>query len=128
MSRAGYKILIVEDEASMARAIKDNLVAVGYQVAMASNGEEGLAQIAKEDYNVVLLDISMPQMDGMEMMKKMREVSANKIIPIIIYTNMIPDAAILHGVSRDKPTYYLSKTEHSIETLVGKIDEVIGVI
>ena len=128
MSRAGYKILIVEDEASMARAIKDNLVAVGYQVAVASNGEEGLAQIAKEDYNVVLLDISMPQMDGMEMMKKLREAGTNETIPIIIYTNMIPDAAILHGVARDKPTYYLSKTEHSIETLVGKIDEIIGVI
>ena len=117
-------VLVVEDEVPMARAMHDRLKAEGFKVSLARDGEEGLEQVAKKEFDVVLLDLAMPKITGMEMMKKMREQGL-KEAPIIIYTNLVPDDEILEGVTRDKPTYYLSKTEHSLDYVIKMIDKIL---
>ena len=110
----------------MARAIADSLTAEGFHVIVAGNGQLGMEKLKEDKYDVVLLDLAMPEVDGMEMMKQMRQIPEGEEVPIIIYTNLVPDNEIIKGVARDKPTYYLSKTEHGIESVISKIDEIIS--
>lgn len=78
-----YKILLVEDEKQMAMFIEMELVHEGYNVDTAYDGREGLKKIENGEYSLVLLDIMLPGLNGMEICKKVREFSD---IPIIMLT------------------------------------------
>ncbi len=78
------KILIVEDEPAMQLGLKDNMEFEGYAVEIAGDGEKGLEMIRSGSYNLVLLDIMLPKMSGLDVCKKVRE-EKNKT-PIILLT------------------------------------------
>jgi len=120
------KVLIVEDETTMTRVIQDNLVTEGFEVLTARDGQEGLDLLKKDTFDVILLDISMPNVDGIDMMHQLRNDGEGRDTPIIIYTNLVPDDSILKGVSEDKPAYYFSKTTHSVPDVILKIREIAG--
>ena len=67
------KILIIDDEASIREALKEILEAEKYIVDEAASGEEGLKKLITENFNLVLCDIKMPKMDGLEVLSKARE-------------------------------------------------------
>ncbi|MFT4758186.1 MAG: two-component system alkaline phosphatase synthesis response regulator PhoP [Paraglaciecola sp.] len=69
------KILVVDDEPDILEILTYNLEKEGYDVVTASNGEEGLQVAAKEMPNLIILDIMMPQMDGVEVCRNLRENS-----------------------------------------------------
>jgi len=73
------RILIVEDEERLRNLLRDYLVQVKYDVDMARNGEEGLAMALKEDYDLILLDVMMPFMDGFEMLKNLRKKKDTRV-------------------------------------------------
>lgn len=77
------KIVIIEDEKAISDIIKYNLEKEGYQVYTAYDGEEGLKLINTVDPNLILLDIMMPKMDGLQVCKKVRQT---KETPIIMLT------------------------------------------
>ncbi|MCA9731277.1 MAG: response regulator transcription factor [Deferribacteres bacterium] len=79
-----YKILIVEDEESMRRGLRDNLVFEGYEVDMAAEGEAGLKKILENQYHLVLLDVMMPRMSGFDVCQKARKNGIQT--PIILLT------------------------------------------
>ena len=74
-------ILVVDDEKEIADLVEIYLVSDGYKVLKANNAQEGLDILNKEDIHLVLLDIMMPGMDGLEMCRKIRETNN---IPIIM--------------------------------------------
>jgi DNA-binding response OmpR family regulator len=78
------KILIVEDEPSMRLGLKENLEFEGYDVEIATNGEEGLKKILENDYNLVLLDVMLPQISGFDVCKTARKKGITT--PIILLT------------------------------------------
>lgn len=67
------KILLIDDEASIRDAMKEILEAEGYDVDEAAGGEEGLKKLITENFDIVLCDIKMPKMDGLEVLSKARE-------------------------------------------------------
>jgi two-component system, NtrC family, nitrogen regulation response regulator NtrX len=71
------KILIVDDEASIRYTLRDILEYEKYQVEEAKDGEEGLEMLTRNDYDVVLCDIKMPKMDGMEVLSKVQDLGKN---------------------------------------------------
>ena len=75
------KILVVDDEEPLRELLRKELARAGHTVEVASRGEEGLARYREEIYNVVLLDIRMPGMDGVQVLRQMRSEST---IPEII--------------------------------------------
>ena len=77
------KIFIVEDERPIARLLQLTLEREGFKTASESNGRRAYERILQEKYDLVLLDIMLPEMDGMEICKRVREVSD---IPIIMLT------------------------------------------
>ena len=74
-------ILVVDDEKEIADLVEIYLVSDGYKVFKANNAKEGLEILEKEEIHLVLLDIMMPGMDGLEMCRKIRETNN---IPIIM--------------------------------------------
>jgi DNA-binding response OmpR family regulator len=78
------RILIVEDEPNMVAGLRDNFEFEGYEVLTAYNGEEGLQRALSESPDLVVLDVMMPKMSGLEVCKQLKAKRAS--IPIIMLT------------------------------------------
>jgi DNA-binding response OmpR family regulator len=79
-----FKILVVDDEKDIVDIVGARLVREGYQVVTAFDGEEALARVKTEDPDVIILDLIMPKLNGMDVLKKVREDPAGKWRPVII--------------------------------------------
>jgi DNA-binding response OmpR family regulator len=82
------KIAIVEDDQAIAQMYRIKFEALGYEVETAENGRLGLALIQHMKPNIILLDLMMPEMNGDEMLQKLRATEWGKHIKVIILTNM----------------------------------------
>lgn len=80
-----YKILLVEDNKETARFVKSGLELEEMTVDVAVDGQDGFEHFQKEEYDIVLLDLEMPRMNGEELVIKIRNI--NPYIDIIVYTN-----------------------------------------
>ncbi len=78
------KILIIEDEADLVRGLKLNLVDEGYEVAWAADGREGLRRALEEPPDLVILDLMLPGMNGLEVCRELRQQKAT--VPVIMLT------------------------------------------
>jgi DNA-binding response OmpR family regulator len=79
-----YSILIVEDEPNMRLGLKDNLEFEGYTVDLAVDGAEGLEKILKNSYDLIIMDVMMPRMSGLDACRKAREGGIEA--PILLLT------------------------------------------
>ncbi len=77
------KILIIDDERSIRNSLKEILADEGYDVDVAENGVQGCAMVDKEKYSVIFCDIKMPEMDGMEVLEKFREMGVDSAVIMI---------------------------------------------
>jgi len=128
MTAQSKKILIVEDEQDILQALADKFIREGFDVLCAKDGEEGLEASLKERPDLILLDVLMPKMDGMTMMKKLRQITWGKSVPIILLTNLgLTDEKIVEGVVENEPSYYLIKSDWKIGDIVQKVREKLGI-
>ncbi len=118
-------ILVVEDDQSLLVALTDKFTREKFSVLQAKNGKEGLVVALKERPDLILLDIVMPVMDGMTMLKKLREANEwGKTVPVILLTNLTSDdEERMRDITELTPTYYLIKTDWKIEDVVEKVRE-----
>ena len=80
------KILIVDDASLIRNLAYDTAIEAGYEAVVADDGQMGLDALAKEKFDFIFSDINMPIMNGMEMIKKVREQAQYKFIPIVMLT------------------------------------------
>ena len=118
-------ILIVEDERPLREALRDKLTREGFSTLEAKNGEEGLDVALREHPELILLDIVMPVMDGMTMLKQLRENAWGKNVKIIILTNLSDIEKIADSV-KNEVYDYLVKTDWKLEDVVTKVRERLG--
>lgn len=87
------KILVVDDEKHMQELLKYHLLKNGYEVRVAGNGLEALAEVKQSKPDLIISDVMMPKMDGYEFCKKLREEDETKTIPFIFLTakGQLPD-------------------------------------
>jgi two-component system, OmpR family, alkaline phosphatase synthesis response regulator PhoP len=109
-------ILIVDDETNIARLVEMNLVRAGYEVAKAVDGREGLEAASNLRPDLILLDVTMPQMDGFEMLRLLKGDAALQHIPVIMVTARAQDADILRG-KEGGALHYLTKPINPLEML-----------
>lgn len=127
-TRRGKKILVieaVEDDSSLRNVLHEKFTVEGFSVLDAKDGEEGLAIALREHPDLILLDIVLPKMDGITMMKKLRQDGEwGKNVPIILLTNLsADDEKINQAVTDNEPAYYLVKSNWKINDLVEKVRE-----
>lgn len=120
-------ILIVDDEELLLKALSEKFIHQGFTVYQARDGEEGIKLAFEKRPDAILLDIIMPKMTGIEMMKEVRKDEWGKHVPIILSTNVLPDDSTTTAVFENEPSYYLVKSDTEIDDVVAKVKEVIEV-
>jgi CheY-like chemotaxis protein len=118
------RALVVDNEEMTRRLIGNMLSRWGYAVIEATDGMQALERLDDEDFNLILLDILMPVMDGWQILGKVRENPRTKDIPVIVLSAKQEDADILKGYELGA-SYYIIKPFDAFELLqaVQLIDE-----
>ena len=124
MVNAPKKILIVDDTKSYLFIISQKLIEEGFSVTTAENGEEGLAAAQREKPDLILLDIMMPEMDGITMSKKLKELNID--VPIIFLTNM-GDLKHISG-AMETATEYIIKTDVTAKDIAARVKHRLNVL
>jgi DNA-binding response OmpR family regulator len=83
---AAQRVLVVEDERSIRELVSTQLNRAGYDCLAVDDGREGLARIQSERFDVVVLDLMLPGVDGITLCRAIREASANRDVPILMLT------------------------------------------
>lgn len=112
-SKPGSKILIVDDDKKLCRLMADYLEPMGYCVEAAHNGVQGLEMVLEGAYQAVILDVMMPQMDGLEVLKQLRRESD---VPVLMLTARGDETDRIVGLEMGADDY-LPKTFSSRELL-----------
>lgn len=97
------KILIVEDDDAIASIMKEHLTKEGYEVSWSSTGKEGLEDFKKEEFQLVMVDIMLPEMDGFTLCKNIRWL--NEEVPIIIVSAKLTDSDKVKGLKLGADDY-----------------------
>jgi DNA-binding response OmpR family regulator len=122
-------ILVVEDEKILSKSIEEKLLDDGFEVIKGYDGIEGLELAKIHHPDLILLDLLMPRMDGMSMLKKLREDTWGKTVPVIILTNLSSeDEERNKDITNLEPSYYFQKTDKSMEEIMEKIKERLDII
>ncbi|PIZ00964.1 response regulator [bacterium (Candidatus Howlettbacteria) CG_4_10_14_0_8_um_filter_40_9] len=119
------KILIVEDDTYISKMYQLKLNLDGYDVEVAENGRIGLDKVKTFKPDIMLLDILMPEMDGFEVLKAIKEDSSIKNIPILIMSNLGQEDHIQKGKELGA-IGYIVKTQYTPAKVVETIKEVLS--
>lgn len=102
-------ILVIEDEEALCEILNEELGAVGYKVAIARNGMEGLSRLQEVEPDLIICDRNMPSMSGHELLERLRNVYPQyKHVPFIFLT-ALSNVADKQAVAHLKPYAYLEK-------------------
>jgi DNA-binding response OmpR family regulator len=107
------RLLVVDDDQKLARLIRDYLQPMGYEVELRHNGPDGLAEALASPYEAVILDVMMPGMDGIEVLRQLRKKSD---VPVLMLTALGEEADRIVGLEIGADDY-LPKTFSSRELL-----------
>jgi two-component system, OmpR family, alkaline phosphatase synthesis response regulator PhoP len=110
------KVLAVDDEPNIIRLIRVNLERAGYEVISAGDGREALKKLAAERPDLVILDVRMPYMNGLETLKEIRSNPATRALPVIMLTAKAQDQDVFRGYSHGADVY-LTKPFNPMELL-----------
>ena len=115
MNRAPARILVVDDEEHLAAGIRENLQAEGYDTDVAHNGEQGLAKVRAGAFDLILLDVMMPKLDGLQVCEQIR--AAGLQTPVLFLTVKGEPADRIRGLEAGGDDY-LAKPFHLKELLL----------
>ncbi len=110
------RILAVDDEKHILRLVQINLEKAGYDVVTASNGREALEAVALQMPALIVMDVMMPEMDGLEALKTLKNDPVTAAIPIVMLTAKAQDADVFQGW-QSGADLYLTKPFNPIELL-----------
>ena len=102
---AKEKILVVDDEEDILELIRYNLINEGYRVDCAASGEEALIKAAEQSPDLILLDLMLPGLDGLDVCRELKANSATRQIPVIMITAKGEDADIVSGLELGAEDY-----------------------
>lgn len=118
------KILIIEDDQEIMSLLSQKISDAGYQVIEARDGEEGLKLLRSNEPDLVLLDIILPNVDGLELLKRKQALSETKNIPVVVISNSGAPAEISQA-QRLGAVDWITKTEFSLQETMDKIEKII---
>jgi len=114
-----HTILAVEDDATLLKVLSNTLADEGFNVIKAEDGQEGFDKALKHHPDLILLDIIMPVMDGLTMLKKLRKDEWGKNVYVMILTNADPSSDLINEASRAPyvSSYYM-KSQYGIREII----------
>lgn len=118
------KLLLVEDDPQIRGLVNLLLKRDDIEITEAADGGETMEYLSRETYDVILLDIMMPVLDGYEVLRRIRNETVNARTPVVILTSRAQDADILKGYALGA-TLYITKPFEP-EDLVGQVHQLLG--
>ena len=119
------KVLVIEDDQLMSRMYQKIFTFEHYEVELAGNGQEGLEKVKTFQPTLILLDVMMPVMNGLETLDKLKSDPATKGIPVIMLTNLAgqqdAETALAKGAVK-----YIIKSEHDPKQVSDIVKEVLA--
>ncbi len=125
-SEGGKKILLMEDEEVFAEVFGKKLTENGYHVETVKNGAWGVKKSEEKKYDLMLIDIVMPAMDGVEVVKKIKEGEKNRETPMIIFSNSVNEDERRKEILEIGVDSFLVKTKITPSELAEEVDKIIG--
>jgi len=118
------KILVIEDDSFLISLEVNKLTKSGYEVISASNGTQGMKKIEESGISLILLDLMLPDIDGFEILKKIRENTKTKKIPVIVFSNLSEEKDIKKaedlGVSQ-----FMVKSNFTLDELIERVKKIL---
>ena len=121
-----YKILLVDDDKEIMQILEQRLTKEGYEVVVAFDGEEALEKAAKDNPDIIILDLMIPKLNGFEVLKEVREKYNKKWKPVIIVSADIELSSLKKSYDLEAD-HYLTKPV-TIERLLQGIETMISLI
>lgn len=121
------KVLIVEDNESYLNILSQKFTHEEYGVITAKDGADGLKKANDNQPDIILIDLLLPKMNGIQIMEELRQSDWGKHVPLIILTNLNPDDEILQIIMKNRPAYYLVKPEVTLDDISEKVRNVLEV-
>jgi len=119
------KILFIEDEAAIQKTLGESLRNKGYDVQSALDGEEGLRLAKSEKPDLILLDLILPKLHGLDLLEAIRKDKNIKETPVIILTNLENVGEVERALELGATTY-LIKANYGLEDVVAKVKKAVG--
>ena len=120
------KILIVDDERALRKVLVDKLDQENYKIFEAKNGAECLDIVKEEKIDLILLDVMMPVMDGVETVKQIRESKEIENVPMILILTNKGDMETVSEMMSLEAFNYILKSDHSLESIVKAVQDQLG--
>ena len=127
MSKINKTILVVEDEVAMLQALSTKLELEGFKVLKAENGEKGLEIALKEHPDLIMLDILMPKMNGIEVLKKIRDDQSWGAEVLVIMLSNLSDADSVSKVAEHGVYDFLVKTDWRLDDVSKFVKNKLGI-
>ena len=118
-------ILIIEDDPLMSRMYQKIFTFEKYEVEMAGDGEEGLAKAKSTKPTIILCDVMMPKMNGLQVLEKLKADEDTKAMPVIMLTNLAGQQDAETALSKGAVKYII-KSEHDPKEVVSIVKEIIA--
>lgn len=115
-------ILVVEDDTFLLKVYLDRLKDEGYDVSVATNGEEGISMAEAKKPNIILLDMILPRMSGFDFLKEMKNHKSIKNTPVLVMSNLGQDDDIANAKELGAAGYFV-KADTPFATILEQIEE-----
>ena len=118
-------ILLVDDDPLLSKLYEKKLKSAGYNIKTASDGEAAISKVSEEKPDLIILDVMMPKMNGIEVLKKLRADEKTRNIQVIILTNQDSSTEEMETLHKLGMHDCLIKSETSMTTLVDRVCKLI---
>jgi len=118
------KVLVVDDEESVREIYRREFTNSGFAVATAADGEDGLLKAAEQKPDVILLDIMLPKMSGIDVLRSLKENELTKKMPVLLLTNLGEETIIKEGFELGADGYLL-KVSYTPAQVVEEVRKVV---
>lgn len=116
------KILIIEDEKPLARALEVKLQSLDFQISIVFDGKEACDILLKERFDLILLDLILPKLDGFYILKKMKDQKITT--PVIVLSNLSQKEDI-EKAQKLGAHIYLGKADHTLATIANEVKKTL---
>ena len=119
------KVLIIDDDPNILKLYSDPLTKDGYEVEMALNGQEGLTRLFQGGYDFILLDIMLPDIDGINILKRAKDKIQENFCGPIIVLSQLEEPQIIESAMQNGARGYLVKASFTPDQILSKVSEIL---
>ena len=114
------QILIIEDDPGLADLYRRELAKLGIEAALTADGEAGLDQALTKPFDLILVDLMLPKMDGLTILEQIRHEPKVKTVPIVMLSNLAEDSTVQQALKLGV-NGYLVKSQYSPEQVAAEV-------